>query len=151
MNKKDLDSILDLLENNKDLHPAQRRHKRMYAEPYPDYAKGLVAQNKGNPIVSAISSALGYGSLGSIIGGVSGHLIDDQSPHAATIGAVIGALLGGGVGAYSGHKGQESRNSKLNALKRLGIDTPLEQEAMSDYPILVKKITEDGYSGGYKR
>jgi len=150
VNKRDLDSILDLIEGKKGLHPAKRRHKRMYAEPYVDYAKGLVAQSKGNPVIASLGSAAGYGTLGGLLGGLGGHMLDEgQSHKKAMIGALIGSLLGGSVGSYSGYKGQESANSKLNALKRMGIDTPLEQEAMSDYPILVKKLTQEGYKGGY--
>ena len=150
MNKKDLAAILDLMEGDSDLHPAQRRRKRRYAEPYPDFSKGMTAQYKGDPLTSAITSGLGYGSLGGILGGIGGYLTDeDNSYRNATIGAVIGSLLGGGAGAYSGYRGQESRNSELNALKRLGIDTPMEYKAMEEYPALVRKLTVPDYKGGY--
>ncbi len=150
MNKKDLEKIIDIV-YNRPAGPAGRG-KRYTKEPYMDYAKSYASQSKGSPTLSAVTKGIGYGALGSLLGGLAGHLGDGGDDHSkAKLGAILGAIVGGGAGAYSGYRGQESANSKANAIKRLGKDSPMEYEALLEYPALAEKITSPGYAGGYKQ
>lgn len=144
MDDKKLMAILDSITFGAlpdDLRPNPA--KRVMPEAYPDYGKSLVTQGKGDPITAGVLRGLGYGGLGALIGGGAGHLMD-QSKETKILMAILGGLLGGGLGFYSGKKERESDNSRLLSLRRLGIQTPGELAAASDYPTLARKLTDEG-------
>jgi len=138
-----LSAILDA-DNEEPSSPRIPRQKhRIFPEAYPDYSKSLVSQNKSSPTASAILESLGYGSLGTVLGAMAGRMSNQDNNRTAML-AVLGGLLGGSTGFYSGKKRQESENSRLLFLRRMGVDNPGELEAMSEYPGLARKITDAG-------
>ena len=146
MNKKDIEYLVDIF-YNRPKGPAGYG-SRYVKEPYMDFAKSYATQAKGDPTTSAVLSGLGYGGLGAILGGAIGKLLPDER---AGLGAALGGLLGAGAGAYSGYRGQESENSRANALKRMGVDSPMEYATLQAAPELAEMMVEKGYAGGYKR
>jgi MFS family permease len=118
----------------------QRRH-RLMPEPFPDFAKSLVTQNKASPLASGAAQGLTYGALGSILGALTGRLTDQDNNRTALL-ALLGGMLGGGTGFYSGKRQRESNNSRLFFLRRMGVDNPGALEAVAQYPTLARKLTE---------
>ena len=119
------------------------RRKRLMGEAYPDYGRSLVSQHKGDPTAAGVVRGAGYGTLGAILGALAAKLADRSRAEVATA-AVAGGLLGGGTGYYSGRREQESMNSKMLFLRRLGIDNPGELEAAEHYPQLAQRLTTKG-------
>ena len=143
MDEKKLMAILDSITLGAlpaDLRPSKQR---ILPEAYPDYGKSIVTQGRGDPMAAGILRGLGYGTVGALLGGGAGHLMD-QSKETKIIMAILGGLLGGGLGYRSGSKERESENSRLLSLRRLGIQTPGEYEAAQEYPTLARKITDQG-------
>ena len=119
------------------------RKKRLMGEAYPDYGRSLVSQHKGDPATSGLIRGAGYGTLGAVLGALAAKLADRSKGEVATA-ALAGGLLGGGTGYYSGKREQESMNSKMLFLRRLGIDNPGELEAVEHYPLLAPRLTTKG-------
>ena len=137
-------ALLDMMDQD----PAVKRHipkqrARLLPEPFPDYSKSLVTQNKSSPTMAGVLQGLGYGGIGTLLGALSGKLTEQDTNRTALL-ALLGGMLGAGGGFYSGKRQQESDNSRLNFLRRLGIDNPGELEALSEYPGLARKLTEEG-------
>jgi hypothetical protein len=144
MDEKKLMAILDSVTFG--ALPGDRRHKRRYRiipEPYPDYGKSLVTQGKGSPFFGGAMRGLGYGGIGALLGGLGGKLAN-QDKNTQIMLSVLGGLLGGGLGYYSGKRETESDNSKLLFLRRLGINNPGELAAATEYPTLARKLTDEG-------
>jgi hypothetical protein len=119
------------------------RKKRTVPASFPDYGRSLVTQNQADPQMAGLLRALGYGTAGGVIGAGAGKLggLDSKSTMLASI---ISALIAGVPGYYSGKHDQQSNNSKLLFLRRLGIDNPGELEAMEAYPNMVNRISAKG-------
>jgi hypothetical protein len=139
-------ALLDLMDS--DAPPARKGPPkpgtRMLPAAFPDYGKSLVSQEKSSPGVSGLGQGLTYGALGAVLGAVLGKLTDQDRKKMLLLSA-LGGALGGGAGFYSGKKQRESDNSRLFFLRRMGVSTPGELEAMSEYPGLVRKLTDEGY------
>jgi len=119
------------------------KRKRAMPASFPDYGRSLVTQHQADPQMAGLLRALGYGSVGAVLGAGAGKLggLDTKRTMLASI---IAGLLGGIPGYYSGKHDQASTNSKLLFLRRLGIDNPGELEAMETYPGMVNRIAAKG-------
>ena len=124
-----------------------RRKKRLIAEPFPDYGRSLVSQERGNPVVSGLIRALKYGLTSGAIAsaGTAYASPDEDKARNALIAGIIGSLATGVPAYISGKKEQESNNSRLLFLRRLGIDSPGELEAMNKYSPLTGRLAERGH------
>lgn len=141
----DLESILagmpDDIGTKRRGPPARKR--RQLPTAFPDYSRSLVTQNQADPRMAGILRALGYGTAGAAVGAGAG-AVGGLDPKYTALASVIAALLTGGAGYASGKHDQESLNSKLLFLRRLGIDNPGELEAMEAYPAMVNRISAQG-------
>ena len=123
--------------------PPPPRKKRSQPEPYPNYGKSLVIQMETDPILAGIRRA-GYTTpLGAILGSLIGYLAQPDLQGAGA-GAGAGALVGGIPGYLSGSREAESEKTRLLAMRRLGIDTPGELEAIRRFPESFNKLTQEG-------
>lgn len=142
---QDIYSNLDYYYDPEAAGPKRRivRRKRLISEAYPDYGRSLVTQHKGDPTTAGQLRGLGYGTVGAVLGALAARLAQRNKTETA-IAAALGGLLGGGAGYYSGRREQESLNSKLLFLRRMGIDNPGELEAAERYPGLSNRVTSEG-------
>jgi len=143
MDDKKLMAILDSVTFGALSGDKKKRRPRLTSEPYPDYGKSLVSQGKSSPVFGGTMRGLGYGGLGTLLGTGAGKVMDLDKNKTILLG-VLGGLLGGGLGYYSGKREAESDNSKLLFLRRLGINNPGELIAASEYPTLARKLTDEG-------
>ena len=112
-----------------------RRTKRYFPEVFPSYSKSLVSQLHGDPTAAGLTSAMEWGIPGAITGAGIGSAVDSEDRiRGAVLGALLAGLLTGGAAYVSGKGEQEKENSRLLFLRRLGIDSPGELEAVSKYP-----------------
>ena len=138
-------SLLDMMDQDPVTRKGPPKQKtRLAPAAFPDYSKSLVSQEKSSPLASGLGQGLTYGSMGAILGALVGKLTDQDRNRALAL-SLLGGMLGGGAGFYSGKHQRESDNSKLYFLRRLGISSPGELEAMSNYPGLARKLTDEGY------
>jgi len=117
--------------------------KNLLPAAYPDYSKSLVSQGRGDPATSGALRGTGTGILGAILGALGARTLE-ADPTQTAIAALLAGLVTGTAGYHSGKKEQESQNTRLLALRRLGIETPGEQEFSSDFPLLSTKVTNQG-------
>lgn len=143
MDEKKLMAILDSVTFG--ALPKDRRgnFKRLTSHPYPDYGKSLVSQGKENPVFKGTLRGLGYGGIGSLLGAGAGRVMNLDKDKLVLL-SVLGGLLGSGLGYYSGKGEAESDNSKLLFLRRMGINSPGELAAASEFPTLARKLTDEG-------
>ena len=120
------------------------RQKHLLPEPFPDYGKSIVTQGKGDPEASGWLRGAGTGALGAILGALGARAMDGDAKTTA-IAALLSGLATGTAGYQSGKRERESENTRLFALRRLGIETPGEQEFAEDYPLLSNRISTKGY------
>lgn len=139
-------AIIDFLDDDTS-SPRLRKQKkqRIVPEAFPDYSKSLVTQYRGDPRASGVAKGLTYGTLGAILGALTGRLTD-QDINKTLLLSVLGGMLAGTAGYQSGKRQRESDNTRLYFLRRMGIDNPGELEAVSEYPVLAKKLTDEGIS-----
>lgn len=119
------------------------RGERLVPQAFPDYGRSLVSQRKSSPTMAGILRALGYGAGGAAIGAGAGKIggLDNRE---TLLAGLLSGLITGAIGFQSGRRDQESENTKLLFLRRLGIDSPGELEAMEDYPAMAYRITAKG-------
>ena len=117
---------------------------RPYPEPYADYGKSLVSQQRSDPNVAGMTGAATGGLLGAAAGGLVGRAITED-PKLVLLTALLGGLLGGGAGFYGGRGDRESQNTRLLALRRAGVDNPAELDIMTRTPLLSYRLTDKGY------
>ena len=146
--------ISEYLANMRNIEPAvikpkrsaPKRKKRLLPEAYPDYGRSLVSQERSSPLMAGILRALKYGGIAGVTGATGSAVLGDKENAArnALIGGILSSLLVGIPAYSSGKKEQESENSRLLFLRRMGIDSPGEYEAMSKYPELTSILSERG-------
>lgn len=117
--------------------------ERTLPDPYPDYDKSLATQGRGDPQAAGVARGAGTGLLGAILTGLAARMATDDSKK-----VLMASLLGGAAtsipGYISGKRERESENSRLLALRRMGVDTPAEQEFASRFPSLAQRLTTEG-------
>lgn len=137
----DLEAILAAMPDPR--KKKRSRRKRLIADPFPDYGRSLVTQHQSDPTSAGALRGLGYGTAGAVLAAAIAKMTQQDNQRAG-LAALLGGLLGGGAGFYSGKKDQESKNTKLLFLRRLGIDNPGELEAIEQNPNLVYRLTAKG-------
>ena len=145
MANSEIATLLDMMDRDPITLPRKKkpRKKRLMAEAYPDYGKSLVSQEKGDPVTSGLIRGAGYGTVGAILGALASKM-SGQNNNKMVMASILGGLAGGIPGYYSGRNEQESLNSKLLFLRRMGVDNPGELEALEAYPGLARKLTTEG-------
>ena len=143
--KKEVAALLDMMDSDPAVKAPKppKRKKRTLPEPYPDYGKSLVSQEKGDPEVAGLIRGAGFGTAGAVLGALAARIVSNRKRD-AVLGSILGGLAGAIPGYYSGKKEQESDNSKLLFLRRMGVDNPGELEAIENYPGLSRKLTTKG-------
>ena len=145
MANPELSVLLDMMDRDPavKLKKSKPRRKRLLPVSFPDYGKSLVAQHRSDPQTAGIIRGLGYGTVGTILGALAAKLAGYKR-NKMVLAALAGGAAGGIPGYYSGKNEQESLNSKMLFLRRMGIDNPGELEAVESYPGLSRKLTEEG-------
>ena len=121
----------------------KKRRKNLLPEPFPDYGKSIVTQGKGDPATAGLLRGTGTGLLGAVLGAMGARALDANAKQTA-IASLLAGLLTGTAGYHSGKKERQSENTRLLALRRLGVETPGEQEFAEDYPLLANRVTTKG-------
>jgi len=142
MNERDLIAMLGQVTTNK-VTPRKKRKKNLLPDPFPDYGKSIVTQGKGDPTTAGLLRGAGTGLMGAILGALGARSMDASKGQTA-VTALLSGLLTGTAGYQSGKRQRESDNTRLLALRRLGVETPGEQEFAEDYPLLSDKVTTKG-------
>ena len=123
-----------------------RRQPKMvdFSGAYPDYRKSLVSQKKQDPIRAGLTRGVETGSLGAILGALLGRTManKDNANTATLLGALLGGVGGGIPGYLSGKAEAQSDYSKLLALRRLGISSPMRQSMLEDQPGMVEHMVQ---------
>ena len=146
MSNGNMTALLDMMDTDplvKVKKKIKKRKKRVLPEAFPDYGKSLVSQEKGDPQTAGLIRGAGFGAVGAVLGALASRIASNRTRD-VVLGSVLGGITGALPGYYSGKKEQESLNSKLLFLRRLGVDNPGELEAIETYPGLSRKLTEKG-------
>lgn len=117
--------------------------RRNVPNPYIDYGKSYAYQGRGNPDTYKALYGVGAGATGAVLAGL---IAKAMGADAMTTAAVSGGggLLGGLVGGYMGDKERQSQNTRLNALRRFGVDNPAEYELLMNAPLAGKAVVQPG-------
>lgn len=117
--------------------------ERKLPDPYPDYNKAMVTQGRGDPVVSGLTRGASTGLMAAVLSGLAARMATDDRQK-----VLLASLIGGGLGTVpgyvSGKRERESENSRLLALRRMGIDTPGEKEFAERFPELADRLTTKG-------
>jgi hypothetical protein len=144
MTERDMIAILGQVKGPDPKPPKRKKKKKpLLPEPFPDYGKSIVTQGKGDPRTAGILRGAGTGALGAVLGALGARALDADAKDTA-LAAVLAGLLTGAVGYKSGKRERESENTRLLALRRLGIETPGEQEFSEEFPLLSTRVTTKG-------
>lgn len=144
MNERDMLAILGQVKGPDPAPPKRKKKKKaLLPEPFPDYGKSIVTQGKGDPQTAGLIRGAGTGVLGAILGALGARTLD-ATPGDTALAAILAGLLTGTAGYQSGKRERESDNTRLLALRRLGIETPGEQEFSEEYPLLSTRVTTKG-------
>lgn len=117
--------------------------RRNVPNPYLDYGRSYASQGRGNPDAYKAVYGLGAGATGSILAALVARALD-ASPMNTALAAGGGGLAGGLLGTYMGDKERHSQNTRLNALRRFGIDNPAEYELLMNAPLAGKSVVQPG-------
>jgi hypothetical protein len=120
-----------------------KRKKRVMPEAFPDYGKSLVSQGRGDPHAAGLLRGTGAGLASAVLAALASRMATEDSKK-IMLASLLGGLAGGGAGYLSGKKERESENTRLLALRRLGIETPGEFDIASRYPLLAQRVTTKG-------
>jgi len=120
-----------------------KRTKRLLPEAFPDYGRSRASQGRGDPHTAGLIRGTGSGLASAALGALAARLATNDTSK-VLLASVLSGLLGGGAGYVSGKGERESDNTKLLALRRLGIETPGEFDIASRYPLLAQRITTKG-------
>jgi hypothetical protein len=142
MNERDIIAMLGQVKTPTPT-PRKKKKKPLLANPFPDFGKSIVTQGKGDPTTSGLLRGAGTGALGAVLGALGAKTMDASNKDTA-LAALLAGLLTGTAGYSSGKREQESDNTRLLALRRLGIETPGEQEFSEEYPLLSTRVTTKG-------
>lgn len=112
---------------------------------YLDYSKSLRWQSRRDPESEGAKRALITGALGVVLGALTGRMITPKGEGVGrTIaGGLVGGALGGIPGYMSGKQEAVSENTRLNFLRRLGINRPGELESMDTSPETMADIRKE--------
>jgi len=125
--------------------PTPPKYKpNLFPESSPDYSRSLVTQQKGSPTAAGAVRGVEAGALGAILSALIAKMVGASTPQTLAAAGVGGAAAGT-LGAVSGYRDRESKNTRLLALRRLGVQTPAELEFAHKYPSLVGRLTGEGF------
>jgi hypothetical protein len=123
--------------------PPVRKPPRKIPAAYPAYDKSVVTQRHGDPGVSGVVRGIGSGALGALLAALAAKAAGQERERVLLAG-VLGGITAGVPGFVSGRGERESMNSRLLFLRRLGVQTPGELEAVTRYPQLAQEVTRKG-------
>ena len=125
----ELSKLASVVKVAQELPARKSRHRKHYDPAYLDYSKALTTQLRHKPAQEGAKRALGTGALGVVLGALLAKSLSDD-PRALMAGAIGGGALGAVPGYRSGKSEAESENTRINFLRRQGINRPGELEGM---------------------
>ena len=106
---------------------------------YLEYNRSIVSQRKEDPTTKGLIRGAETGAIGAILAAILARIINDN-PAIVAGSAGVGGLLAGIPGFISGRDEAISNYSKLLALRREGVNTPLEMNMWDTKKKLPNKL-----------